>query len=145
MFPTLVLDNNVVFDWLVFHDPSTLPLAAEIGAGRVHWIATVAMRDELEHVLARGRLDRWQPDLAAIRASWDSWASICDAPDLPAPPALRCSDRDDQKFIDLALHRRADALLSHDRAVLRLAGRARRVGLTISSPAAWFARHAPLG
>ena len=50
---------------------------------------------------------------------------------------MRCTDRDDQKFIDLALHSRACWLLSHDKAVLRLPKQARRLGLTILPPVRW--------
>ena len=53
------------------------------------------------------------------------------------PPPCRCSDPDDQKFIDLALHAGARWLLSHDKAVLRLAAPARRLGLQILPPARW--------
>ena len=62
------------------------------------------MRDELTHVLGRGHLDRWQPDLALLGAQWDKYCV-----EVPVPPPashatrLRCTDADDQKFIDLAL------------------------------------------
>ena len=45
--------------------------------------------------------------------------------------SCRCTDPDDQKFIDLALHCGAQWLLSHDRAVLKVADQARRRGLLI--------------
>ena len=50
---------------------------------------------------------------------------------------MRCTDADDQKFIDLALGARAVALLSADRAVLRLARRAAAFGLVITTVAGW--------
>ena len=50
---------------------------------------------------------------------------------------MRCTDADDQKFIDLALAARAVALLSADRAVLRLARRASAFGLVITTVAGW--------
>ena len=53
------------------------------------------------------------------------------------PPTLRCSDIDDQKFIDLAVAARAVALLSADRAVLRLARRASAWGLAITTVERW--------
>ena len=47
-----------------------------------------------------------------------------------------CSDRDDQKFLDLAYTARADWLVTKDKALLKLARRARRDGLKILLPAA---------
>jgi predicted nucleic acid-binding protein len=52
--PSVVLDTNVVLDWLLFNDPSVAKLAAAVVGGRVRWLATAAMRDELTHVLGRG-------------------------------------------------------------------------------------------
>lgn len=43
----------------------------------------------------------------------------------------RCRDRDDEHFIALAYHARADALVSRDNAVFGLKSRAARFGLTI--------------
>ena len=37
-------------------------------------------------------------------------------------------------FVDLAIARRAHSLLTRDRAVLRLASRARRLGVVIATP-----------
>lgn len=136
--PTLVLDTNVVLDWLLFRNPSCHALNAALVAGDVRWIASAAMREELAHVLARGDLNKWQPDLAAL---WTRWDQLCTevpaAPPLGAAAALRCSDPDDQKFIDLAVSCKARWLLSHDRAVQRLTRRLRERGITVTTPAAW--------
>ena len=52
----------------------------------------------------------------------------------PAPWA--CRDRDDQKFLDLAVTAGASWLFTKDRALLKIAGRARPAGLRIAAPAA---------
>jgi len=89
-------------------------------------------------VLARGRLGtRWPDGLASVRAGWQRWATMVDAPAARPPLALRCTDGDDQKFIDLALATRAVALLSADHAVLKLARRASAYGLAITTAAEW--------
>jgi predicted nucleic acid-binding protein len=96
------------------------------------------MREEIEHVLARGRLgSRWPNGAASVRDGWQRWATLVDEAPAPAALAMRCNDPDDQKFIDLALARRAIALLSADRAVLRLARRAIPFGLAITVVSAW--------
>jgi predicted nucleic acid-binding protein len=140
--PRLVLDTNVVLDWLLFRDPSCTPLAAALASGHATWITTAAMLNELAHVLGRGTLAAWQPDSASIDASCRRWARQVEPDAYPAPgsPALRlrCSDPDDQKFIDLALQLGRDAcLLSRDRALLRLARRARDAGVAILRPQDW--------
>ncbi len=132
-----MLDSNVVLDWLVFRDPSSAPVGAAIASGRLRWIATPSMRNELEHVLTRVEFSAWAAEPVRILAAWDRWARIVEAPLPTLLPLLRCTDPDDQKFIDLALEARATALLSRDRAVLKLAGRARRLGLAITTAAGW--------
>lgn len=132
-----MLDTNVVLDWLVFRDPSSHAISSAIRSSRVRWIATAAMREECEHVLTLGKLAAWQADRASVLGDWDRWATSVQPPAFHRPPGLRCTDPDDQKFIDLAIQASADALLSRDRAVLKLAARARRCGLLIQPPSAW--------
>jgi predicted nucleic acid-binding protein len=140
----LVLDTNVVLDWLVFGNPSCKPFVDALVAGRALWLTTADMHDELMHVLARGSLAAWQPDLGAITAAHQRWARVIEARSTPTPARLRCTDPDDQKFIDLAAQLSDACLLSRDRAVLKLARRAREAGFVILSPEAWslqFAAH----
>jgi uncharacterized protein len=132
----LVLDTNAALDWLVFNDPCAQALAAAVEAGRVRWLACARMRDELARTLTYPALERWKPDCERTLSQFDRWSTLLDAP-APSPLDLRCTDADDQVFIDLALGAHARWLLSHDRAVLRLARRAARKGLVIQKPGAW--------
>jgi predicted nucleic acid-binding protein len=136
--PAIVLDTNVLLDWLVFGNPAVQPLVDALGAGRLRWVATDAMRDELAHVLARGVGARWPADAARWQAAWANHAQVVPAPVAPLVTP-RCTDRDDQKFIDLALHVRARWLLSRDRALLKLARAARRHGVDVLTPDRWAA------
>ena len=143
--PIVVLDTNVVLDWLVFRNPACAALGDALDAATLRWCASAAMREELAHVLGRGAAQAWKPDFAAL---WTRWQRDC--VELPAPtflaPAmrLRCTDTDDQMFIDFSLAHSASLLLSRDRAVLTLARRARPFGLTITTPSDWAAaRGAP--
>ena len=135
--PRLVLDTNVVLDWLYFRDPRCAALADAMAERRAVWIATAAMRDEIERVLARGLRGRWAGSAASVTDDWARWATMVESVVPASPAAMRCTDGDDQKFIDLAVHANAAALLSADRAVLKLARRARALGLAISTVAAW--------
>lgn len=132
----LVLDTNVVLDWLAFGDASSQPVFEAIQSGRCRWHATSAMRLELERVLTYKDLSRVGFDLATVLSNWDAWVARVE-PAAPSPNPLRCTDPDDQKFIDLGLQLGGCTLLSRDRAVLKLSRRARPLGLTIATPQTW--------
>jgi predicted nucleic acid-binding protein len=135
--PRAVLDTNTVLDWLLFRDRGIQALAQALQAGALCWVACPAMRTELSRVLARPALARWNPDVRQVLAEFDRHAQLhADPPPLPAPP-LRPSDPDDQVFVDLELACGARWLVSHDRALLKLASRARLHGLAIVPPSAW--------
>ena len=138
--PLLVLDTNVVLDWLYFSDPACSLLSSVIRDRQVRWIASPAMRAETEHVLHRGIHAKRSADAESVLGAWDTWASMRPAVDEPSPVAMRCTDPDDQKFIDFALRSGASALLTRDRAVLKLARRARGHGLRIETAIAWQQR-----
>ena len=130
--PRLVLDTHVLLDALVFGDPRVTDLWAGVTAGRWHWHATAAMREEFEDVVARPRFAPWRPDPAALAQAWAEHAHV--EPAAAAAP-WRCTDPDDQKFIDLALALGAGTvLLSRDRALLKLASRARVAGVRVLTP-----------
>jgi putative PIN family toxin of toxin-antitoxin system len=116
----LVLDTNIVLDLFVFDDSAARPLKAGLERGDWGWVATQAMRDELErvldypHICSRLALSRLAA--ADVLAAFDRHARIVEA----SPTAgVSCSDPDDQKFIDLAVQHKC-LLLSKDAAVLTM-------------------------
>ncbi|MCW7541956.1 putative toxin-antitoxin system toxin component, PIN family [Aquabacterium sp. A7-Y] len=133
--PAVVLDTNVLLDWLVFRDPEVLHIADAVTSGRLCWIATHSMRDELERVLTYEWIAARQPDSLHIAAIWERYAHTQEPPAPRAP--MRCGDPDDQKFIDLAVARGAQWLLTKDRELLKLAKRARLRGVAVLRPADW--------
>ena len=135
--PAVVLDTNAVLDWLVFKDARIAPLAEAVEVGAVRWLACTGMRDELERILSYRSLARWLPDSERVLSSFDRWVHVCERPALAAQRALPCSDPDDQVFIDLALAQQARWLVTHDRALLKLARRARDAGVQILTPPEW--------
>lgn len=136
-----VLDTNVVLDWLVFDDPAAAHLQRAIEAGQLRWIATAAMRDELQHVLSRGDLDKWRPDPDKLWSAWRLYCEECAAPERSSPwSALRCSDPDDQMFIDLAVAFPARWLISRDRALLKLAPGLRAASVEVLTPLDWASK-----
>ena len=135
----VVLDTNVVLDWLRFRDAHCTGLAGPLQAGQWRWHATPSMRGELASVARRPELQRWAPDCEHILSVFDSLVDLCDeAPDASgAAGRLRSHDPDDQKFIDLAVSVKATWLFSRDRALLRLARPAQGLGIRILTPARW--------
>jgi putative PIN family toxin of toxin-antitoxin system len=116
----IVIDTNIVLDLLVFNDAHTGPLKDALAARQVQWLATQAMRDELERVLDYPQIAQrrafYALSAAQVLQGFDAQVQILDA----APKAsVVCKDPDDQKFIDLAVQQQA-LLLSKDRAVLCL-------------------------
>lgn len=135
---TAVIDTNVVLDGLVFGNPEVAPLMQAIGEGRLRWLATPWMREELACVVARGLGPRWPVEWAPLAVQWDRLVTPVDPPPEPALAGrLRCSDPLDQPFIDLAIAARVQWLLTRDRAVLKLARRAAAHGVNISPPGRW--------
>jgi putative PIN family toxin of toxin-antitoxin system len=132
----IVLDTNVVMDWLVFRSDACDSLAAALEAGQLCWIATQAMHDELAYVLQRGLGARWPVNQAAWRNTWTRLVNHVEpASGLTALP--RCTDPDDQKFVDLAVGFRARWLLTRDRALLKLARRLRSFDVEVVTVAQW--------
>lgn len=134
--PAAVLDTNVVLDWLVFDDAGVAPLVAAVESGAVRWLATASMRTELTHMLAHASLARWSPDVEQALTVFDRYTLVCAA---PPPSHLVCSDADDQVFVDLAVAQQAAWLVTHDRALLKLARRARGRGVAVVTPTGWRA------
>jgi uncharacterized protein len=132
--PSVVLDTNVVLDWLVFRDARVAALAHQLERDEMSWVACPAMRTELSHMLSHRSLLRWSPDRQQALAVFDRFAQPRPDPVAAAPTPLRCSDPDDQVFVDLALAEGASTLFTHDRALLKLARRARPLGLSIQRP-----------
>lgn len=132
----VVIDTNVVLDLFVFDDPAVGPLRAALQDGRVHWIASEAMRDELQRVLDYPHLARrlGEQGPQAVLAAFDRHARRIEP---AAKAAFICRDPDDQRFIDLAVAHGA-TLLSKDAHVLALARRLARIGVPVQR--AWAPR-----
>ena len=128
----LVIDTNVVLDLFVFDDPATPPLRLALEAGRVRWLATAVMREDLRRVLhyvhLQPRLQYHGLAVDDVLARFDARAEIVDI--APRAPYV-CKDADDQKFIDLAYAHRT-ALLSKDKAVLKLRKRLMAQGVDVA-------------
>ena len=106
-----------------------------VESGAVRWVACDSMRHELQRTLGYDNLSRWNPDREHVLSVFDRYAEVFPQP--PTLPLLRSTDPDDQVFIDLAVAVGARWLLTHDRALLRLARRARNLGVIVMRPTGW--------
>jgi putative PIN family toxin of toxin-antitoxin system len=131
--PRAVLDTNVLLDFWVFDDPAVRPLRRAVEDGKLEAVRSGDSVDELTQVVMRERFELTTEARFDLLRQWDRLATPVERI-LAAP--LACSDPHDQKFLDLAYSARADWLVTKDKALLKLARRARRDGLLIVAPAA---------
>lgn len=129
----VVVDTNVALDLLIFSDPRTAPLRTLLAQGRLAWLATQVMRDELERVLAYPhiveRMDYYRVDAVQVLAAFDAQVQRVE---IAPKVAYVCKDADDQKFIDLAAAHAA-ILLSKDKAVLCMRKRLMNLGADVAT------------
>lgn len=133
----IVLDTNVCLDLFVFHDPRCTLLLAAIECGAVRPLTRADCRDEYRLVLHYPHLPLDDDARARAAARFDALVAVT----APTSRALRlpvCTDRDDQKFLEIARDAGAAVLVTKDKALLKLARRTARDGLfLIQTPGAW--------
>lgn len=127
----VVLDTNVALDLLVFADPAVRPLRAALAGGQWRWLFLPAMRTELARVLGYPRIEAQLVNRGLVPqqvlAAFDAVAQYA----APVPAStVRCSDPDDQAFLDLAAAHGA-LLLSKDHAVLATSQRMAALGVEV--------------
>jgi uncharacterized protein len=134
----LVLDTNVVLDWLVFEDGDVDTLRRGIEERRIAVITYELALAELRRVLGYPQLKLDHAKQTTVFETYRATASIAAVPQGYSPTQLmlpagfpRCRDPDDDHFLALTHHAAADALVSKDKAVLKLRKRARKFGVTI--------------
>lgn len=127
----IVLDTNIVLDLFVFDDPGVRELRRYIDTGVLRWLASSAMREELQRVLGYPKIVQRLAD-AGVQAQ--SVLNTFDRHARLVEPAARagplCADADDQHFIDLAVMHRA-LLCSKDRAITSLRRSLQALGVRV--------------
>jgi len=133
-----VLDTNVCLDLFVFDDPQCASLLAAVRAGEVELVTREDCRNEWVAVLTYPQLKLSEDRRAQAIEMFDRYVQRLTLSALGDASLPRCRDRDDQKFLELAYHAGAAALLTRDDELLRLARRTKRDGLfSIMTPASW--------
>jgi putative PIN family toxin of toxin-antitoxin system len=143
MIPNLlVIDTNVLLDLFVFRDPRWNGLLDALRSGAIQGVTRADCRQEWLYVLHYPHLPLDDQKRQAAAAEFDSLIGICDVAARPTPLPV-CSDRDDQKFLELARDAQAAALVTKDKALLKLAKRTAKAGMfRILTPQAWLQEQA---
>lgn len=140
----LVLDTNVVLDLLHFSDATALPILHAIESYRARCYASANTHAELSRVLTYSEFKLDASAQAALLTRYQSWLGDLHTIRATHRKLPRCSDPDDQMFLELAASISADFLISKDNAVLALKGHA--LGFKILTPgeaAAFFSSNSP--
>jgi len=133
----IVIDTNVCLDLFVFKDPRWAALLQAIESGAVEAITRADCRDEYNIVLHYKHLPLDDDSRPLAAARFDQLIKVV------APPASgvrlpACSDKDDQKFLELARDAGADVLITKDKQLLKLARRLAREGMfKVMLPEKW--------
>ena len=139
----IVIDTNVCLDLFVFRDPRWMPLLAALESGRVRAVTRADCRDEYRIVLHYSHLPLDEATRPQAAERFDALIEVV----APTSRALRlpvCTDRDDQKFLEIARDADADILVTKDKALLKLARCTARENLfRIMTPDVWIKTEAP--
>jgi putative PIN family toxin of toxin-antitoxin system len=138
----LVIDTNVLLDLFVFHDPRWNGLLDALRSGTIQGVTREDCRQEWLYVLHYPHLPLDEQKRQAAAAEFDRLIKVSDAAAMGAPLPV-CSDRDDQKFLELARDAQAEVLVTKDKALLKLAKRTAKAGMfRILTPQAWLQEQA---
>ena len=133
----IVLDTNVCLDLFVFRDPRWGALLSAIESGAVEAITRADCREEYLVVLHYKHLPLDDDSRPLSAARFDELIKVV-APPVSGTRLPVCSDRDDQKFLELARDANADILLTKDKALLKLARKLSKAGMfKVMVPEAW--------
>ncbi|HEY1043204.1 MAG TPA: putative toxin-antitoxin system toxin component, PIN family [Telluria sp.] len=133
----IVLDTNVCLDLFVFRDPRWERLLASLESGSVEAVTRAECRDEYRIVLHYPHLPLDEASRAQAEERFDALIRVVE----PAPKPVRlpvCTDKDDQKFLELARDAGAQVLVTKDKALLKLGRKTAQAGLfRIMVPELW--------
>ncbi|PUA19905.1 putative toxin-antitoxin system toxin component, PIN family [Glaciimonas sp. PCH181] len=139
----IVIDTNVCLDLFVFRDPRWAALMEALQSGSVEAVTRADCRTEWQRVLHYSHLPIDDQTRPTINAEFDTLIKMLEPTALSPRTDVRlpiCTDKDDQKFLELALGSDAATLITKDKALLKLARKTAKIGLfAIIPPQAWSA------
>lgn len=123
----VVLDTNVCLDLFVFKDPRWSAILNGLQKGQIIAVTRDDCRQEWLAVLHYEHLPVNDDTRAQFVDAFDE-VIICIAPDEKNFILPRCSDKDDQKFLEIARDAEVETLITKDKALLKLARKIRQAG-----------------
>jgi putative PIN family toxin of toxin-antitoxin system len=137
----IVLDTNVCLDLFVFRDPRWEALRAALESGAVEAVTRADCREEYLVVLHYRHLPLDDSNRPEAAARFDALVKVV----APAPKPVRlpaCTDKDDQKFLELARDAGAAILVTKDKQLLKLNRKTTQAGMfAIMLPERWVKLH----
>jgi putative PIN family toxin of toxin-antitoxin system len=124
----IVIDTNVCLDLFVFNDPRWAALVAALESGAVEAVTRADCRDEYNIVLHYPHLPLDDDSRPLAAARFDALIKVV-APPVSGVRLPVCSDKADQKFLEVARDAQAEVLITKDKALLKLARRLAREGM----------------
>jgi|SRR5450830_346657 len=135
----VVIDTNVCLDLFVFNDPRWAKLVAGIESGEIEAVTRSDCRDEYNIVLHYKHLPLDDDSRPLAAARFDQMIKVVAPPDNGVKLPV-CSDKADQKFLEIARDAGAEVLITKDKALLKLARRLAREGMfKVMLPEKWIA------
>jgi putative PIN family toxin of toxin-antitoxin system len=135
----VVIDTNVCLDLFVFNDPRWARLVASIESGEIEAVTRSDCRDEFNIVLHYKHLPLDDDSRPLATARFDALIKVV-APEESSIKLPVCSDKADQKFLEIARDAGAEVLITKDKALLKLARRLAREGMfKVMLPEKWIA------
>ena len=133
----IVLDTNVCLDLFVFKDQRWSALRSAIESGAVEAITRADCREEYLVVLHYKHLPLDDDSRPLSAARFDQLIKVVAPPESGVRLPV-CTDRDDQKFLELARDAGAHVLITKDKALLKLGRRLAKAGMfKVMVPEAW--------
>lgn len=134
----IVLDTNVCLDLFVFRDLRWKSLYDALKSGTTIAVTRDDCRNEWLRVLEYPNL-RLDPDFRILcAAEFDALVSCTNPASRPGVNLPVCSDRDDQKFLEVARDALATYLITKDKAILKLSKKTSSQGMfRIVRPQEW--------
>jgi uncharacterized protein len=133
-----VLDTNVVIDWLVFDDPYMTPLRRVAAAGTITILTHELAMGEFARVLTYPELRLNEERRAKALWCYREQTRLVEMPQAFAIGQWQlpknfpsCRARDDDLFLALAYHAQATALVTRDKALLKMRKRMRKFDMSI--------------
>jgi putative PIN family toxin of toxin-antitoxin system len=135
----VVIDTNVCLDLFVFNDPRWAKLLSGLKDSTIKAFTREDCRQEWLAVLHYPHLPINDISRGQIINAFDELIN-CVSPAQKNLQLPRCSDKDDQKFMEIARDAGVETLITKDKALLKLARKNRQAGyFTITTPEQFLA------